>query len=119
MEAQTAPVPPSMLELEPHARPQERLLREGPHILEPDELLALVLVSGRGTGEDARQLARRVLDELGGLDGLACADAAQLQTLRGIGPARSARIRAAVELGLRVAPFEVASLGDDRAEGDA
>ncbi len=107
MESNAAPVLPSMRDLEPSARPRERLLREGPHILEPSELLALVLVTGRGSGQDARQLAHRVLGQLGGLEGLAGADAKQLQTLRGIGPVRSARIRAALELGLRVAPLDV------------
>lgn len=93
-------------EMRPEERPRERLLREGAHALEAEELLALVLGTGRGSGEDALQLATRVLADLGGLDGLARADLERLCCVSGIGPVRAARIRAAFELCLRAGPFE-------------
>lgn len=93
-------------ELNPQERPRERLLAEGAHTLDPEHLLALVLGTGRGSGEDALQLATRVLAEIGGVDGLAGSDADVLQQIRGIGPVRAARIRAGFELAWRAIPRE-------------
>ncbi len=114
MDTSTQPLLP-IRDLDPSQRPRERLLRDGPHALEPDELLAIVLVTGRGSGEDVRQLAHRVLSELGGIDGLAAADVDELRTLRGIGPVRAARIRAALELGLRAMSIDLLAPRDEGA----
>lgn len=105
-EAPTDPSPPALWDLSPEDRPRERLLRDGAHTLESTALLALVLGTGRGNGEDALQLARRVLDELGGVEALGAATPEALQTIIGIGPVKSARIRAAFELALRAGPVE-------------
>jgi DNA repair protein RadC len=107
-------------DLAPGDRPRERLLAEGAQRLEPAELLALVLGTGRGSGEDALQLAHRLLREVGGLPGLGAADAEGLQRVGGVGPVKAARILAAFELvgrarGLTPAP-EPQTVGD--AEGD-
>lgn len=87
--------------LGPDERPREKLLATGARALDAGELLAVVLGTGRGSGEDALQLADRVLAELGGPGCLVAATAKELMQLRGVGPTRAARIRAAVELGLR------------------
>lgn len=100
------PAPGSLLALPPDDRPRERLLRDGAHTLDSAELLALVLGTGRGGGEDALQLARRVLGDLGGVDALAAATPTVLQGVVGIGPVKSARLRAAFELCLRAGPVE-------------
>jgi len=97
---------PRLTELSPEERPRERLLSSGAHTLEPADLLALVLGTGRGSGEDALQLAARVLDETGGVDGLASSHPEILQQIQGIGPVRAARIRAGFELAWRAAPCE-------------
>lgn len=92
--------------LPPADRPRERLLDRGAHALEPDELLALVLGTGRGTQEDVLELARRVLVELDGVEGLAAATVERLLAVHGIGPVKASRIRAAFELALRAGPVE-------------
>lgn len=90
------------------ARPRERLLKFGAHRLEPAELLALVLGTGRGGPEDVLELAERIMVELGGIEALANADAERLQQVRGIGPVKATRIRAAFELALRAATGDAA-----------
>jgi DNA repair protein RadC len=57
-----------------------------------------------GTGarcENAAELARRLLDEWGGLAKLLAGSAPELARSKGVGPARAARLVAAVELGRR------------------
>lgn len=94
----------SLRELPIADRPRERLLREGAHTLDSHELLALVLGTGRGSGEDALELGAKVLAELGGVESLAAADISRLRQIGGIGPVKAARIQAAFELCLRAGP---------------
>lgn len=81
-------------------RPRERLLQAGAAALADAELLALFLGSGT-RGCDALSLARELLGRLGGLRGLAASSAESLARQRGIGPAKSALLLAALELGRR------------------
>lgn len=78
-------------------RPRERLLRHGPENLSTAELLALCLVSG-SQGEDAVRLARRLLDEFGGIGTLLGAPVSALTKFRGVGKAKAAQIKAIHEL---------------------
>jgi DNA repair protein RadC len=84
----------------PSERPREKLLRAGPKPLSDGELLALVLGSGVG-GADALEVARKLLERCGGLHGLVAARPTELASAKGLGPARIARLHAAVELGRR------------------
>jgi len=83
-------------------RPRERLFQYGRAGLSDGDLLALVLGTGL-PGVSAEGLAQRLLERFGGVQGVACATPAQLRSVRGIGQARSARVAACLELGLRVA----------------
>jgi DNA repair protein RadC len=84
----------------PRDRPREKLARVGAGALGDNELLAIVL--GEGSREhNALELANQVLDDVGGLGGLARAAGDQLQRRRGVGMTKAARIIAAVELGRR------------------
>ncbi len=83
-------------------RPRERLLRHGPGSLSAAELLAILLRTGR-RGENALQLAHRVLQACGGLAGLTRAPAYELARIPGVGLAKAAQIQAALELGRRIA----------------
>jgi DNA repair protein RadC len=56
-----------------------------------------------GTGENAIRLAERLLGEVGDLGGLRRASAADLCTIKSIGPAKAAQLLAAIELGNRLA----------------
>ncbi|MBC2839602.1 DNA repair protein RadC [Robiginitalea sp. SC105] len=86
----------------PGERPRERLLDSGPPALSEAELLAVLLGSGtRGTSAVA--LARRILEQAGGLSGLQRLPLERLLVLDGIGPAKAAAIGAAMEIGNRLA----------------
>lgn len=106
-----------MRDLAEDERPRERLFRHGTEILSDAELVALVLGSGL-SGENVVDLARRLLEQVGGLPGLVRADARALQRLRGVGVAKAAQLAAAIELGRRVqrlAPEDRPLLGSPEA----
>jgi len=91
----------TMREFADDERPRERLLRHGPAVLGDAELIAIVLGSGI-RGENVMDLARRLVESEGGLDGLVRADVQSLQRARGLGPAKAAQLAAAIELGRRL-----------------
>jgi DNA repair protein RadC len=81
-------------------RPADRLLELGASRLTDSELLAVVLAAGT-RGADALALAHALLDEWGGLHGLLRTGPRELGRVNGLGPARIARLHAALELGRR------------------
>ncbi|MGA9532531.1 MAG: DNA repair protein RadC [Anaerolineales bacterium] len=83
-------------------RPRERLTRLGPQALSNAELVAILLRSGI-QGLNAVQLAQRILLEVGGLAGLQRATVENLRRQRGLGLAKAAQLKAAIELGRRLA----------------
>lgn len=83
-------------------RPRERLEQYGPESLSTAELLGIVLRVG-SRGESAVRLAERLLSEFGGLAGIARARIPQLSSLPGVGLAKAAQLKAAFELGKRLA----------------
>jgi DNA repair protein RadC len=89
-----------MKDLSPEDRPREKLLRSGPASLGDNELVALVLGSGR-RGSGALQVANEVLRGCGGVHGLLRSSAADLAHVSGIGSAKAAQLLAALELGRR------------------
>ena len=82
--------------------PRERLARDGPERLQVEELVALVLRTGDRRG-DAWTLARCLLERAGGLVPLAEIPLCELESIPGLGPAKSASLCAAFELGRRLA----------------
>jgi DNA repair protein RadC len=82
-------------------RPRERLEKSGPEALSKAELLAILLRVGV-TGLNSVQLAQKILDDLGGLGGIQKASFAQVCNIHGVGPAKAAQIKAAIELGIRL-----------------
>ena len=80
--------------------PREHVFQRGPKRLSDPELLALLLGTGR-PGEPVELLATRLLLELGGLRGLTNTGGRALAQMQGLGPAKTARVMAALELGLR------------------
>jgi DNA repair protein RadC len=82
-------------------RPRERLQRLGADALSAQEILALIL--GRGiSGESVMVTAQRLLSQFGSLKGIVGASLEELSQVRGIGLAKAAQIKAAVELSSRV-----------------
>lgn len=82
-------------------RPRERLLEKGAEALSDAELLAIMLRVGNAQ-ETAVGLAQRILRETNGLRGLAAMNATELTNIKGIGPAKVAQIKGALELGKRL-----------------
>lgn len=82
-------------------RPRERMARVGPQALSTPELLAIILRTGV-KDENVLTMATRLLVQYGGLAGLARADFVQITAERGLGPAKTAQLMAALELGRRL-----------------
>ena len=100
-EAIHIPYQAKVKELPAGERPRERLQRYGAEVLSTGELLAIVI--GTGTrGEGVLNLAQRLQAEFQGLPGLARASVAEISQARGMGLAKTARLKAALELGRRL-----------------
>jgi len=82
-------------------RPRERLAKHGPSTLSTAELLAILLRVGV-PGENAVQVAARLLQTFGGISGLHRAPFDEVCAQHGIGQAKAAQIKAALELGNRL-----------------
>jgi len=83
-------------------RPRERLAKHGAQALSNAELLAILLRVGV-PGENAVQVGQRLLQDLGGLQGIHRAAYEEVCSQHGIGLAKAAQIKAAIELGRRLA----------------
>ena len=81
-------------------RPREKLLERGASALSDAELLAIFLRTG-SRGRTAVDLARQLLQELGGLRGLLDAERHTLRAVPGLGDAKLALLAAALEMGRR------------------
>jgi len=100
-------------------RPREKLLARGSAALSDAELLAVLLGSG-SRGKDAIALGRELLASAGSLDALLGRPEQSLRIV-GLGPAKRARIIAALELARRSLAEQLQqkpSLGSPRDSGD-
>ena len=82
-------------------RPRERLMYAGERALSTAELLAIVLRVGN-RGESVIRMSERLLSEFDGVAGLAKADFDELCQVHGIGEAKAAQLKSALELGRRL-----------------
>jgi len=82
-------------------RPRERLKRLGAQVLSTGELLAILLRVGV-PGENAVQVGQRLISKFKNLAGLQRAPFEELCDQHGIGEAKAAQIKAAIELGNRL-----------------
>ena len=83
-------------------RPRERMVNEGVQALTNGELLALLLNNGT-TEMSAIDLGNHILNEMGGFSGIHREDISRLLEIKGVGVAKATRIKAAVEVGQRLA----------------
>ena len=90
-----------IMDLHESDRPRERLANLGPQVLTNAELIAILLRVGV-KGENAVTLGQRLLNTFGGLTGLHRAPLAELKQQHGLGDAKAAQIKAAIELGRRL-----------------
>jgi len=91
------PVRQLVRELPASEQPVNRLQHYGPTALSSAELVAAVLQT-----PDALSLAHELLARFDGLMGMARASISELCTVDGIGPAKAAQLKAALELGRRL-----------------
>jgi DNA repair protein RadC len=105
-------------ELPSHERPRERLQHFGPQALSLAELLAIILRTGT-RNDNALELANKLLAKYGGLPGLVRADFRELCAEHGIGEAKSAQVKAALEIGRRLALVQVDTRYKIRTPADA
>jgi DNA repair protein RadC len=96
-------------DLPPSDRPRERLRDAGPAALSNAELLAIILRVG-GAKQSALSQANSLLARFSGLPGLRSAAFLELCREPGIGEAKAAQIKAALELGVRLSSYNA----DDR-----
>jgi DNA repair protein RadC len=89
-----------MKRLSPDDRPREKLQRLGAGALGDNELVAVVIGSGR-RGAGALEVANELLDVRGGVHGLARSACDDLAQVGGVGAAKAAQVVAAIELGRR------------------
>jgi DNA repair protein RadC len=82
-------------------RPRERLQGLGPQALSNAELIAILLRVGV-PGENAVQVGQRLLQKFGGIGGIHRTPFNELISQHGIGEAKAAQIKAAIELGRRL-----------------
>ena len=87
-------------------QPREKLLARGEAALSEPELLAIILRTGV-RGKSAVDLARELLERFGTLHGLLEAEPEAIQRSSGLGPAKSAQLRAVLALVKRALGQEV------------
>jgi DNA repair protein RadC len=98
-------------------RPRERLRQDGAESLSTTELLAIILRTGSRRA-NVLELANSLLARHRGLEGLSRAGIADMCTQVGLGPAKAIQLKAAFELGRRMAQFEPAETLQVRSPGD-
>jgi DNA repair protein RadC len=92
---------PTIKELPSEERPRERLLHYGANALSNAELLAIILRTGT-RDENVIVVAQRILAAFGSLGGLVRASTSEMMEKKGLGPAKVAQVKAAMELGRRL-----------------
>lgn len=90
-------------------RPRERLAAYGPEHLSNAELLAIILRVG-SQGASAIDLGRTLISQFKSLRGIGAASLTELGKIKGLGFSKAVQIKAAMELGKRVA---LESLGEN------
>ncbi|NJK93109.1 MAG: DNA repair protein RadC [Blastochloris sp.] len=83
-------------------RPRERLWTQGAAGLKTSELLAILLRVGM-KGKSAVAIGDELLERYQGLEALARAPAVELARVKGVGMAKAVQLKAAFELGVRLA----------------
>lgn len=95
---------PTMKDLPEDARPRERLLKEGAGALSEIDLLAILLATG-SRGATALELASQMMAQFRSLHLLQDASVEELSGVKGVGPAKAATVKAALELARRLSQF--------------
>ncbi len=87
-------------------KPREKLLKVGEHNLTDTELLAIILRSGT-KGQTAIDLARKIIDKFGSFRNMSQVSLSNFKEIKGLGIAKICQIKAAIEIGRRMAEKEM------------
>ena len=87
-------------------RPREKLLKNGEHTLSNSELLAILLRTGI-KGESAIDLARKILQKFKTFRNMSHTDIRNWKEFKGLGKAKLAQLKAAIEIGRRFVEEEI------------
>ena len=90
-------------------RPRERLIKHGAEKLQDAELLAILLRTG-DRGATAIDLARELMHHFGSFRELDSRSLTEICKINGIGEAKAAQIKAALEIGKRLASEEAKTM---------
>jgi len=94
----------AMREMPEEERPRERLARLGADVLRDAELLAILFRTGTKK-QGAVALGEQTLRQFGGLRQLSQASVEELKEVPGLGAVKAVELKAALELGKRLATF--------------
>ena len=86
-------------------RPRERLQKNGAEALSTADLLAIILRTGT-VRDNVMELAQKLLLKYGGLGGLMSAGFHELSSEYGLGMAKTAQLKAALEIGKRLSMLQ-------------
>lgn len=89
-------------------RPRERLIQQGAQSLSDAELLAIFLRTGL-PGKSAVELAREMIVQFGGLQNLNQVSLKEWKTIKGLGDAKFAQLKACLEMAKRCLNSELAN----------
>ncbi|MBU1152490.1 hypothetical protein KKB84_00725 [bacterium] len=98
--------PKAILNWPEDEKPREKLLKNGEHTLSNSELLAILLRTGT-KGQSAIDLARGILQKFKTFRNLSHTDLSHWKEIKGLGQAKIAQIKAAIEIGRRFREEEV------------
>ena len=91
-------------------RPREKLLKSGEHTLSDTELIAILLRNGTN-GQSAVDLSRKIIHKFKSFRNMSAIDLAGWKEFKGLGIAKIAQIKAALEIGRR---FNEEKIKDDK-----
>ena len=88
-------------DLPPSERPRERLFNKGAASLSTPELLSILLGSG-SKGDPVMTLSQRILKSYGSLFRIQNASVEDLKSIKGLGDAKAAKLKACIEIARRM-----------------
>ena len=83
-------------------RPREKLIKFGAESQTDAELLAIIIRAGNKI-RTADELSQDIINHYGGIKALNYLDVEEMKKVKGIGDAKAVQVKAAVELGRRLA----------------
>ena len=98
-------------------RPREKLLKYGEHTLSNAELLAIMIRTG-APGKSAVDIGRELLHKFKSLRSMSGVDTSEFKKITGLKNAKTAQIKAAIELGRRMLSEEKALEGPLKSSSD-